>query len=172
MDVCLPCRAVDIADRMMGAFDTPTGIPLGQINLGTNVSSATNWAGSGNSVLSELGSVQMEFVHLSTRSGNTSYGAAAERVIEVLHAKFGDQVRPQSTPGSQAYPAVPQQPVLHGAPTRPLSQPEVHPTGCLLRFQVQGSLSLAIPPAGAAAHVNQLQYRRPRRRGHHNGSPG
>ena len=96
MDVDLPCRAVDIADRMMGAFDTPTGIPLGQINLGTNVSSATTWAGSGNSVLSELGSVQMEFVHLSTRSGNASYGRAAERVIEVLHDKFGDQVRPRA----------------------------------------------------------------------------
>lgn len=53
-------RAQDFADRMMPAFDTPTGIPRGVIDLGTRVSTATPWAGGGNSaVLSELGSIQV-----------------------------------------------------------------------------------------------------------------
>ena len=81
-----------MADRMIGAFDTPTGIPLGQINLNHSKSSATSWAGQGNSILSELGSVQLEFVHLSTRTGNATYRMAAERIIEFLHDKYGDQV--------------------------------------------------------------------------------
>ena len=77
---------------MMGAFDTPTGIPLGQINLNHSKSAATSWAGAGNSILSELGSVQLEFVHLSTRTGNATYRMAAERIVEFLHDKFGDEV--------------------------------------------------------------------------------
>jgi len=85
-----------MADRMMGAFDTPTGIPLGQINLNHSQSSATSWAGSGNSILSELGSVQLEFVHLSTRTGNATYGMAAERIIEYLHDRYPDEVRHMS----------------------------------------------------------------------------
>ncbi len=85
-------RAASMADRMMGAFDTPTGIPLGQIDLKDSKSAATSWAGQGNSILSELGSVQLEFVHLSTRTGNATYRIAAERIIEFLHDKYGDQV--------------------------------------------------------------------------------
>ena len=81
-----------MADRMMGAFDTPTGIPLGQIDLKDSKSAATSWAGQGNSILSELGSVQLEFVHLSTRTGNATYRIAAERIIEFLHDKYRDQV--------------------------------------------------------------------------------
>lgn len=54
------CRAQAIAERMMPAFDTPTGIPRGTINLGTQASAATSWAGGANgAVLSELGSVQV-----------------------------------------------------------------------------------------------------------------
>ena len=83
-----------MADRMMGAFDTPTGIPLGQVNLGKHMTTGTSWAGAGNSVLSELGSVQMEFVHLSTRTGNASYGMVAERIVEVLHDRNPDQASP------------------------------------------------------------------------------
>ena len=86
-------RAASMADRMMGAFDPPTGIPLGQINLNHSKSAATSWAGAGNSILSELGSVQLEFVHLSTRTGNATYRMAAERIVEFLHDKYGDEVR-------------------------------------------------------------------------------
>jgi hypothetical protein len=39
-----------------------------------------------------LGSVQLEFVHLSSRTGNSSYGMVAERIIEFLHDKYKDQV--------------------------------------------------------------------------------
>ena len=90
--LALARRAASIADRMMGAFDTPTGIPLGQINLRKSEAVATNWAGVSMSVLSELGSIQLEFVHLSTRTGNATYRMAAERIVEFLHDEYGDQV--------------------------------------------------------------------------------
>ncbi|KAK9909409.1 hypothetical protein WJX75_001817 [Coccomyxa subellipsoidea] len=88
-------KAQAIAERMMPAFDTPTGIPRGTINLGTQASAATSWAGGANgAVLSELGSVQMEFIHLSRLTGEPKYGAAAERVIKFLNAKFDQGLLP------------------------------------------------------------------------------
>lgn len=43
---------------MMSAFATKTGIPLGQVDLSSNHTQATSWAGQ-SSILSELGSIQV-----------------------------------------------------------------------------------------------------------------
>jgi Glycosyl hydrolase family 47 len=53
--------ALDLGKRLAKAFDnSPTGLPSGQINLASGKSSNINWAG-GNVILSELGSIQLEF---------------------------------------------------------------------------------------------------------------
>ena len=53
--------ALDLAKRLAGSFDnSPTGLPYGQINLASGKSSNINWA-KGNVILSEFGSMQLEF---------------------------------------------------------------------------------------------------------------
>lgn len=63
-----------MADRMMPAFQTTTGIPRGVINLGTQLSFPTSWAGGANgAVLSELGSVQACPPHPHLRFNTPTY---------------------------------------------------------------------------------------------------
>jgi Glycosyl hydrolase family 47 len=53
--------ALDLGKRLANAFNnSPTGLPFGQINLADGKSSNINWA-RGNVILSELGSIQLEF---------------------------------------------------------------------------------------------------------------
>lgn len=75
--------AVDIADRLMPAFDTPTGIPVGAINLRHGVASdesrIASTAGAG-SLLLELGT-------LSVLTGDRRYYDAAFRAMSSLHSR-------------------------------------------------------------------------------------
>ena len=50
-------KAKDIGDRLLRAFDTPTGIPRAQVNLNSGRSANARWAGS-SSILAELGTLQ------------------------------------------------------------------------------------------------------------------
>jgi mannosyl-oligosaccharide alpha-1,2-mannosidase len=47
-------KAKDLGERLLGAFDTPSGVPMGQTNLQTKHSSNAGWTG-GASILAELG---------------------------------------------------------------------------------------------------------------------
>jgi mannosyl-oligosaccharide alpha-1,2-mannosidase len=76
-------KALDLGDRLLPAFDTPTGIPRATVSLASGASSNPGWTG-GSSILSELGTLQVEFRYLSRASGVAKYGAKAERVIETL----------------------------------------------------------------------------------------
>jgi len=76
-------KAKDLGDRLMPAFNTPTGIPHGQVNLESGQSNNFGWTGS-SSILSELGTLQVEFRYLSKALGIPEYGRKAEHVIEVL----------------------------------------------------------------------------------------
>ncbi len=82
-------KAVHIADKLLPAFKSPTGIPYALINFKTGVSSflpfsftvlsknedllqnAKNfaWASGGSSILSEFGTLHMEFAYLSEVTG-------------------------------------------------------------------------------------------------------
>jgi mannosyl-oligosaccharide alpha-1,2-mannosidase len=74
-------KAVDLANRLMPAFNTPTGIPNGQVNLRSGAAASLGWTGS-SSILAELGTLQVEFRYLSHASGEPKYARAVERVIE------------------------------------------------------------------------------------------
>ena len=89
-------KAKDIADRLLPAFNTPTGIPNAMVNLRTfafiiclqclliliitfayrGKSRLMSWT-SGSAVLAEVGTLQMEFVYLSHATGDPKY---AEKV--------------------------------------------------------------------------------------------
>jgi mannosidase alpha-like ER degradation enhancer 2 len=73
--------AQDLADRLLLAFNTPTGIPYGAVNLVHGVaekeSNITSVAGAG--------TYFMEFGTLSVLTGNCSYIRAAERAAVALY---------------------------------------------------------------------------------------
>ncbi|ORY53219.1 seven-hairpin glycosidase [Rhizoclosmatium globosum] len=73
-------KAIDLANRMLPAFDTPTGIPLNWIVLATG-KVKPNY----NAMLAELGSIQLEFQYLSDITGNPVYAEKVLFVWEQLH---------------------------------------------------------------------------------------
>jgi hypothetical protein len=80
-------KALDLADRLLPLFDTPSGIPLSFIDLHLREAypDTDNY---GFSSLAEAGTVQLEFKYLSWISGEDVYGEVAERVIEVLRGEM------------------------------------------------------------------------------------
>lgn len=94
-------KAKDLADRLSESFNTPTGIPMAQINLQSGQGHNSGWTGSA-SVLAELGTVQVEHRYLSHATGLKYYGKKAEHVIKVLrrhkqpHGLYPIYVSPQT----------------------------------------------------------------------------
>ena len=86
-DKVLLTKAVDAATRLLPAFETNTGIPLAAVNLMTFEEvcliakylvmrcrgRAKNWGWAGGSILSELGSIILEFQFLSDASGDQKF---------------------------------------------------------------------------------------------------
>jgi mannosyl-oligosaccharide alpha-1,2-mannosidase len=77
-------KALMIADALIVAFDTTTGIPKSSVNLVTGHASNPSWLGSSTS-LSEAGTIQLEWQTLSRASGNTKYAEKADRASEALY---------------------------------------------------------------------------------------
>lgn len=73
-------RAQHVADKLLPAFQTPTGIPNALVNVRTGYSKNYGWASGGSSILSELGTLHLEFVYLSDVTGNPVY---KERVLNI-----------------------------------------------------------------------------------------
>lgn len=76
-------KAEDLATRMLPAFQTPSGYPLNNVNLRTGESSAPNWTG-GNVLLSEVGTVSVEFLALAERTGKAKYRKVIDKVYDSL----------------------------------------------------------------------------------------
>lgn len=80
-------KAKDLADRLLPAWNTSTGIPLSTINLATGHATNPGWT-AGSSVLADLGTEQVELIGLSQRTGNPVYMEKAENVINKLREIF------------------------------------------------------------------------------------
>jgi mannosyl-oligosaccharide alpha-1,2-mannosidase len=82
-------KARDLADRLLPAFNTNTGIPKSHINLKTGALSSHQWTGYA-SILSEVGSLQLEFAYLSHHTGNPVYAQKAlgvfDKIIQIMPA--------------------------------------------------------------------------------------
>eukprot|EP00736_Rhodelphis_marinus_P012554 Rmarinus@m.3840 len=76
-------KAQDVADRLCNAFNTPTGIPHAAVNLKTGVSHNAKWTGGG-SILSEVGTMQLEFRQLSKHTGNPKYQDMVDKISHHL----------------------------------------------------------------------------------------
>ncbi|CAN6552048.1 unnamed protein product [Malus baccata var. baccata] len=80
-------KARDIADRLLPAWNTPSGIPYNIINLMYGDAKNPQWTG-GKSILADAGSEQLEFIALSQRTKDPKYQQKVEYVIKELHKIF------------------------------------------------------------------------------------
>jgi hypothetical protein len=78
-DALYLARARDLADRILPAFDTPSGLPLSMVNLRRRkgVSSKEN---GGLVNTADVSTLQLEFRYLSELTGDDVYWKTAERV--------------------------------------------------------------------------------------------
>lgn len=75
-------RAREIADRLLPAYNTQTGIPLNIVNLRTGVAKNPAWT-SGASTLAEFGTQQLEWVALALKTGDPRYAEKVEHALKV-----------------------------------------------------------------------------------------
>uniref|UniRef100_A0A8C0V9U9 alpha-1,2-Mannosidase n=1 Tax=Cyanistes caeruleus TaxID=156563 RepID=A0A8C0V9U9_CYACU len=80
LNVVFKSKALELGEKLLPAFNTPTGIPRGVINLGSGMSWSWGWASAGSSILAEFGTLHLEFLHLSELSGNPVF---AEKVMNI-----------------------------------------------------------------------------------------
>ncbi|KAL5010690.1 hypothetical protein ScPMuIL_012995 [Solemya velum] len=83
-DVMFKDKALVIAKKLLPAFNTPTGIPHSMVNLKTGTSRNWGWASAGCSILSEFGSMHLEFVYLSDITGNPVFTNKVMKIRETL----------------------------------------------------------------------------------------
>jgi len=77
-------KAVHIVDKLLPAFDTPTGIPFALVNMRAGNAKNFGWASGGSSILSEFGTLHMEFAYLSDITGNPIYRKKVEKIRETI----------------------------------------------------------------------------------------
>jgi endoplasmic reticulum Man9GlcNAc2 1,2-alpha-mannosidase len=78
-------KAVDLADRLLGGFESPTGIPYASVNLKQRYGTQSH-ADGGASTTSEVSTLQLEFKYLAKLTGETLYWEKAEKVIQALES--------------------------------------------------------------------------------------
>uniref|UniRef100_A0AB38ZEB3 alpha-1,2-Mannosidase n=1 Tax=Ectomocoris sp. TaxID=3104572 RepID=A0AB38ZEB3_9HEMI len=83
-DVMFRDKADYIAKKLLPAFQTPTGIPNALINFKTGTSKNYAWASGGSSILSEFGTLHLEFTYLSDVTGNPVYREKVDTIRSVL----------------------------------------------------------------------------------------
>uniref|UniRef100_A0A182N1H4 alpha-1,2-Mannosidase n=1 Tax=Anopheles dirus TaxID=7168 RepID=A0A182N1H4_9DIPT len=77
-------KAREVADKLLPAFQTPTGIPYALVNVHNGVSKNYGWASGGSSILSEFGTLHMEFSYLSDITGDSVYRERVQTIRAVL----------------------------------------------------------------------------------------
>ncbi|KAJ8978369.1 hypothetical protein NQ317_018601 [Molorchus minor] len=83
-DVVFRDKAQQIADKLLPAFDTPTGIPYALTNFKTGRSKNYEWASGSSSILSEFGTLHLEMAYLSDVTGKTVYRNKVDHIRKVL----------------------------------------------------------------------------------------
>lgn len=79
-------KATDLADRLLGAYDSPSGIPYSSINLNTS-QGLINHLDSGASSTAEAATLQLEMKYLSKVTGEPVYWERAELVIKAIESQ-------------------------------------------------------------------------------------
>jgi flagellar motor protein MotB len=78
-------KAKRLGDRLIKAFQTSSGIPSGQVNL-NNGMIGNGWAGN-SAILSELGTLQVEFRYLAYATGESRYEDICMKPVQMMAKK-------------------------------------------------------------------------------------
>jgi hypothetical protein len=76
-------KATDLADRLMGAYESPSGVPWASVILKTGKGEASH-ADGGASSTAEATSLQLEMKYLAYLTGEAQYWEKAEKVMQVV----------------------------------------------------------------------------------------
>ncbi|CAE8685204.1 unnamed protein product [Polarella glacialis] len=77
-----------LADKLLGAFNTQSGIPRSTVDIGTGAAASHTWMP--NIVLAEATTLQVEFRYLSHATGDRKYADAVDKAMNaVLRAAAG-----------------------------------------------------------------------------------
>ncbi|XP_075051445.1 mannosyl-oligosaccharide 1,2-alpha-mannosidase IC isoform X2 [Mixophyes fleayi] len=77
-------KAIELGKKLLPAFNTPTGIPRGIINLGNGLNWSWGWASAGSSILAEFGTLHLEFLKLSELSGDSVFIEKVNIIRKIL----------------------------------------------------------------------------------------
>ncbi|KAM3931602.1 mannosyl-oligosaccharide 1,2-alpha-mannosidase IA [Leptodactylus fuscus] len=77
-------KAVELGEKLLPAFNTPTGIPWALLNMKSGIGRNWPWASGGSSILAEFGTLHLEFIHLSEVSGNPVFAEKVMNIRKVL----------------------------------------------------------------------------------------
>lgn len=83
-DVMYKEKADHVAQKLLPAFNTPTGIPNAIVNLKNGASKNYAWASSSSSILAEFGTLHLEFTYLSDITGNPVYKEKVNHIRDFL----------------------------------------------------------------------------------------
>ena len=72
-------KAIQLADNLMFAFNSPSGFPYSEVNFKTKKGEGEEL------ILAEIGTVQLEFSRLSEITGNLTYRNSAYKVYNKLN---------------------------------------------------------------------------------------
>ena len=87
-------KATDLADRILGAFESESGIPYASVNLNTSRGLPSH-DDDGASSTAEAATLQLEYKYLAKLTGEAHYWEAVEKVIEVIdNNKMADGLLP------------------------------------------------------------------------------
>ncbi|CAG8129739.1 unnamed protein product [Penicillium salamii] len=76
-------KAADLAERLLGAFDSPSGIPWSNVNLNTSEGVVVHFD-EGATPISEAGSLQLEFKYLAKLTGEAEYWEKVEKTMQLV----------------------------------------------------------------------------------------
>lgn len=76
-------KAKDLGDRLLYAFESPSGVPYASVNLG-KLEGIASHADMGASSTAEATSVQLEFKYLAKLTGERTFWDKAEKVMQVV----------------------------------------------------------------------------------------
>ena len=81
-DTILLSRADDLAALLMPVFDTPSGVPMSTVNTVTG-EVARGW--SGDPLLAEILTCQLEYKYLSYLTGRHEYYEVVEKIMDIMY---------------------------------------------------------------------------------------
>ncbi|KIV78176.1 hypothetical protein PV11_09919 [Exophiala sideris] len=79
-------KATDLADRLLGAYESPSGIPYASVNLNTSHGITSHQDG-GASSTAEAATLQLEMKYLAKITGEPHYWHKAENIMKVIDAQ-------------------------------------------------------------------------------------